>query len=47
MTQGWHPVTPEARISALNIMADLPWKVGALESKLTSGQNFMYEQSPN
>ncbi|KAM4632029.1 nuclear distribution protein nudE homolog 1 [Discoglossus pictus] len=41
------PLTPSARISALNIVGDLLRKVGALESKLASCRNFMYEQSPN
>ncbi|KAM8933575.1 nuclear distribution protein nudE homolog 1 [Pelodytes ibericus] len=41
------PLTPSARISALNIVGDLLRKVGALESKLASCRNFVYEQSPN
>ncbi|XP_042554128.1 nuclear distribution protein nudE homolog 1 isoform X2 [Dipodomys spectabilis] len=41
------PLTPAARISALNIVGDLLRKVGALESKLASCRNFMYDQSPN
>ncbi|KAM3916676.1 nuclear distribution protein nudE homolog 1 isoform 1-T2 [Leptodactylus fuscus] len=41
------PLTPSARISALNIVGDLLRKVGALESKLASCKNFVYEQSPN
>ncbi|XP_073447247.1 nuclear distribution protein nudE homolog 1 isoform X1 [Aquarana catesbeiana] len=41
------PLTPSARISALNIVGDLLRKVGALESKLASCRNFMYEQSPS
>ncbi|CAH2307019.1 nuclear distribution nudE homolog 1 [Pelobates cultripes] len=41
------PLTPSARISALNIVGDLLKKVGALESKLASCRNFVYEQSPN
>uniref|UniRef100_A0A6G1RY42 NudE neurodevelopment protein 1 n=1 Tax=Hypotaenidia okinawae TaxID=2861861 RepID=A0A6G1RY42_9GRUI len=40
------PLTPAARISALNIVGDLLRKVGALESKLASCRNFVYEQSP-
>uniref|UniRef100_A0A8C5QS53 NudE neurodevelopment protein 1 n=1 Tax=Leptobrachium leishanense TaxID=445787 RepID=A0A8C5QS53_9ANUR len=39
------PLTPSARISALNIVGDLLKKVGALESKLASCRNFVYEQS--
>ncbi|XP_073915725.1 nuclear distribution protein nudE homolog 1 isoform X4 [Castor canadensis] len=41
------PLTPAARISALNIVGDLLRKVGALESKLASCRNFVYDQSPN
>ncbi|XP_040297575.1 nuclear distribution protein nudE homolog 1 [Bufo bufo] len=41
------PLTPSARISALNIVGDLLRKVGALESKLASCKNFVYEQSPS
>ncbi|KAG8558245.1 hypothetical protein GDO81_016928 [Engystomops pustulosus] len=41
------PLTPSARISALNIVGDLLRKVGALESKLASCKHFIYEQSPN
>ncbi|KAE8579714.1 hypothetical protein XENTR_v10024159 [Xenopus tropicalis] len=41
------PLTPCARISALNIVGDLLRKVGALESKLASCRNFVHEQSPN
>lgn len=41
------PLTPAARISALNIVGDLLRKVGALESKLASCRNFMYDQSPS
>ncbi|NXC54632.1 NDE1 protein, partial [Aleadryas rufinucha] len=44
---GATPLTPAARISALNIVGDLLRKVGALESKLASCRNFVYEQSPN
>ncbi|XP_038676011.1 nuclear distribution protein nudE homolog 1 isoform X1 [Scyliorhinus canicula] len=41
------PLTPSARISALNIVGDLLRKVGALESKLASCRNFVWVQSPN
>ncbi|XP_040212854.1 nuclear distribution protein nudE homolog 1 [Rana temporaria] len=41
------PLTPSARISALNIVGDLLRKVGALESKLASCRNFIYEPSPS
>ncbi|XP_069761775.1 nuclear distribution protein nudE homolog 1 isoform X2 [Narcine bancroftii] len=41
------PLTPSARISALNIVGDLLRKVGALESKLASYSNFAWDQSPN
>ncbi|XP_041062581.1 nuclear distribution protein nudE homolog 1 isoform X2 [Carcharodon carcharias] len=41
------PLTPSARISALNIVGDLLRKVGALESKLASCRNFVWDQSPN
>uniref|UniRef100_A0A8D2LST5 NudE neurodevelopment protein 1 n=2 Tax=Varanus komodoensis TaxID=61221 RepID=A0A8D2LST5_VARKO len=40
------PLTPAARISALNIVGDLLRKVGALESKLASCRNFVYDQTP-
>lgn len=40
------PLTPSARISALNIVGDLLKKVGALEAKLASCRTFVYEQSP-
>ncbi|KAJ6655971.1 hypothetical protein lerEdw1_004556 [Lerista edwardsae] len=43
---GATPLTPAARISALNIVGDLLRKVGALESKLASCQNFVYDQRP-
>ncbi|XP_058013120.1 nuclear distribution protein nudE homolog 1 isoform X2 [Ahaetulla prasina] len=43
---GATPLTPAARISALNIVGDLLRKVGALESKLASCRNFVYEQTP-
>ncbi|XP_016051735.1 PREDICTED: nuclear distribution protein nudE homolog 1 isoform X2 [Miniopterus natalensis] len=46
-SMGGTPLTPAARISALNIVGDLLRKVGALESKLASCRNFVYEQSPN
>ncbi|KAL0993539.1 hypothetical protein UPYG_G00109420 [Umbra pygmaea] len=39
------PLTPSARISALNIVGDLLRKVGALESKLAACRNFAKEQS--
>lgn len=38
------PLTPSARISALNIVGDLLRKVGALESKLASCRNFVKDQ---
>ncbi|XP_060074836.1 nuclear distribution protein nudE homolog 1-like isoform X1 [Ylistrum balloti] len=41
---GGTPLTPSARISALNIVADLLRKVGALESKLASCRNFVKDQ---
>ncbi|XP_013925509.1 PREDICTED: nuclear distribution protein nudE homolog 1 [Thamnophis sirtalis] len=44
---GATPLTPAARISALNIVGDLLRKVGALESKLASCRNFVYDQSPS
>ncbi|KAM3826960.1 nuclear distribution protein nudE homolog 1 isoform 2-T2 [Vipera latastei] len=40
------PLTPAARISALNIVGDLLRKVGVLESKLASCRNFVYDQTP-
>ncbi|XP_021361579.1 nuclear distribution protein nudE homolog 1-like isoform X1 [Mizuhopecten yessoensis] len=43
-TSGGTPLTPSARISALNIVADLLRKVGALESKLASCRNFVKDQ---
>ncbi|XP_058142373.1 nuclear distribution protein nudE homolog 1 isoform X2 [Dasypus novemcinctus] len=46
-SSGGTPLTPAARISALNIVGDLLRKVGALESKLASCRNFVYDQSPN
>lgn len=38
------PLTPSARISALNIVGDLLRKVGALESKLASCKQFVDQQ---
>ncbi|KAM3591408.1 uncharacterized protein V6R79_001585 [Siganus canaliculatus] len=38
------PLTPSARISALNIVSDLLRKVGALESKLAACRNFARDQ---
>ncbi|XP_013778682.1 nuclear distribution protein nudE-like 1 [Limulus polyphemus] len=38
------PLTPSARISALNIVGDLLRKVGALESKLASCRNLVREK---
>ncbi|KAJ3608398.1 hypothetical protein NHX12_025445 [Muraenolepis orangiensis] len=38
------PLTPSARISALNIVGDLLRKVGALESKLAACRNFTKDQ---
>ncbi|XP_052070633.1 nuclear distribution protein nudE homolog 1-like isoform X1 [Mytilus californianus] len=38
---GSTPLTPSARISALNIVGDLLRKVGALETKLASCRNFV------
>ncbi|XP_060116557.1 nuclear distribution protein nudE homolog 1 [Heteronotia binoei] len=40
------PLTPAARISALNIVGDLLRKVGALESKLASCRHLVYDQMP-
>ncbi|ELT96315.1 hypothetical protein CAPTEDRAFT_2037 [Capitella teleta] len=40
-TNGGTPLTPAARISALNIVGDLLRKVGALESKLASCRDFV------
>uniref|UniRef100_A0A3B3SN98 NudE neurodevelopment protein 1-like 1b n=1 Tax=Paramormyrops kingsleyae TaxID=1676925 RepID=A0A3B3SN98_9TELE len=39
------PLTPSARISALNIVSDLLRKVGALESKLAAYRNFTKDQA--
>lgn len=44
---GNSPLTPSARISALNIVGDLLRKVGALESKLASCRNFVKDQPRN
>ncbi|BFZ17442.1 hypothetical protein BsWGS_20481 [Bradybaena similaris] len=41
------PLTPSARISALNIVGDLLRKVGALESKLATCRNFMRDDPRN
>nr|XP_054763665.1 nuclear distribution protein nudE-like 1-A [Lytechinus pictus] len=38
------PLTPSARVSALNIVGDLLRKVGALENKLASCRNFVKEK---
>ncbi|XP_030196134.1 nuclear distribution protein nudE-like 1-A isoform X1 [Gadus morhua] len=38
------PLTPSARLSALNIVGDLLRKVGALESKLAACRNFAKDQ---
>ncbi|KAK2160804.1 hypothetical protein LSH36_127g18066 [Paralvinella palmiformis] len=43
---GQTPLTPSARISALNIVGDLLRKVGALETKLASCKNFVNNQQP-
>ncbi|XP_048411182.2 nuclear distribution protein nudE-like 1 isoform X3 [Stegostoma tigrinum] len=42
---GTMPLTPSARISALNIVGDLLRKVGALESKLAACRNFAKDQA--
>ncbi|XP_047143680.1 nuclear distribution protein nudE-like 1 isoform X1 [Hydra vulgaris] len=42
-----NPMTPSARISALNIVSDLLRKVGALESKLASCRNFVQDHPKN
>ncbi|XP_005096591.1 nuclear distribution protein nudE homolog 1 isoform X3 [Aplysia californica] len=42
---GGTPLTPSARISALNIVGDLLRKVGALESKLATCRNFVKDDS--
>ncbi|XP_048869420.1 nuclear distribution protein nudE-like 1-B isoform X2 [Brienomyrus brachyistius] len=39
------PLTPSARVSALNIVGDLLRKVGALESKLAACRNFAKDQA--
>ncbi|CAG5126503.1 unnamed protein product [Candidula unifasciata] len=41
------PLTPSARISALNIVGDLLRKVGALESKLATCRNFSRDEPRN
>ncbi|XP_076458439.1 nuclear distribution protein nudE-like 1 [Babylonia areolata] len=43
-TNGTTPLTPSARISALNIVGDLLRKVGALEAKLATCRNFVKDQ---
>ena len=43
VTNGGQPLTPSARISALNIVGDLLRKVGALELKLVSCRNIVKE----
>ncbi|KAG1967091.1 nuclear distribution protein nudE [Pimephales promelas] len=47
LTNGYgnSPLTPSARISALNIVGDLLRKVGALESKLAACRNFAKDQA--
>lgn len=45
-TPGAPPLTPSARISALNIVGDLLRKVGALETKLNAVKNAVKDQSP-
>ncbi|XP_028287526.1 nuclear distribution protein nudE-like 1-A isoform X2 [Parambassis ranga] len=44
LSNGNSPLTPSARISALNIVSDLLRKVGALESKLAACRNFAKDQ---
>ncbi|XP_071954600.1 nuclear distribution protein nudE-like 1-A [Antedon mediterranea] len=44
VSPGGTPLTPTARISALNIVGDLLRKVGALENKLASCRNFVKDQ---
>lgn len=41
---GSAPLTPSARVSALNIVGDLLRKVGALENKLASCRNFVKDK---
>uniref|UniRef100_A0A023GCB7 Putative nuclear distribution protein nude-like 1 n=1 Tax=Amblyomma triste TaxID=251400 RepID=A0A023GCB7_AMBTT len=41
LPSGQTPLTPSARVSALNIVGDLLRKVGTLESKLASCRNFV------
>ncbi|XP_070187411.1 nuclear distribution protein nudE-like 1 isoform X2 [Littorina saxatilis] len=43
-SNGATPLTPSARISALNIVGDLLRKVGALEAKLATCRNFVKDQ---
>lgn len=43
-SNGAHPITPSARISALNIVGDLLRKVVALEAKLATCRNFVKDQ---
>ncbi|KAK7498466.1 hypothetical protein BaRGS_00010126 [Batillaria attramentaria] len=43
-SNGTTPLTPSARISALNIVGDLLRKVGALEAKLATCRNFVKDQ---
>jgi len=45
-TQGTHPLSPTARVSALNIVGDLLRKVGSLEAKLNAVKNTVRDQSP-
>ena len=42
-----NPMSPSARISALNIVSDLLRKVGALESKLARCRNFVQDHPQN
>ncbi|XP_037319483.2 nuclear distribution protein nudE-like 1-A isoform X1 [Pungitius pungitius] len=44
LSNGNSPLTPSARISALNIVGDLLRKVGALESKLAACRNHAMDQ---
>ena len=46
LNTGTTPLTPTARISALNIVGDLLRKVGALETKLNAVKNTVTDQSP-
>ncbi|KAI1884357.1 hypothetical protein AGOR_G00225580 [Albula goreensis] len=45
LNNGNSPLTPSARISALNIVGDLLRKVGALESKLAACRNMAKDQA--